>query len=213
MRVHRIILILILISNSGAANGFDFTRPLTDTSSFVLVREANGVSLYERWYPMTPGLLAREIKATFRIRATPDLAVALIKDASRGKQWNKNTCTYKVVDLSAASWTSYIQYDLPWPLSNQDCVLQYEQILAPDTVSILFQGTSHPLFPEKARIQRIRELRGKWVFVRRDNEYQVDYFITTTPSKTLPGWVTDPIIRNNLVETLTSFRSLLEEED
>jgi hypothetical protein len=210
---YRIMLSVIFISFSSTGSGLDIHHSLTDTSTFVLVRQTDGIYLYERWYALTPDVRAREIKATFRIRATPDAAVALIKDASRGKQWNKNTCTYKIVSMEANSWTSYIQYDLPWPVSNQDCVLQYDHRVASDTISIIFRGISHPLFPEKNRIQRIHELRGKWLFVRTGNEYHVEYFITTTPSKTLPGWVTDPIIRNNLLETLLAFRSIVEESD
>ena|SRR5688500_10269832 len=208
---YRVSLFLILIAFSSAANGLNIHRPLADTSSFVLVKKADGILLYERWRPFAHDVLAREIKATFTIRATANAAVALMKDASKGKQWNRNTCSYKVFDLSESSWTSYVQYDLPWPVSNQDCVLQYEEIVRPDTISVFFKGISHPMFPETNRIQRIHELRGRWVFIKTENEYFVEYFITTTPSKSLPGWVTDPIIRNNLVETLVSFRSLVEE--
>lgn len=206
----RIILFLIFLSVFSPGNSLDIRSELTDTSTFVLVKQADGIFLYERWYPLSPDLLAREIKATFRIRATPDDAVALIKDASKGKEWNKNTCTYKVLDLAQDSWTSYIQYDLPWPVSNQDCVLRYDQTTSSDTISVSFRGIRHPLFPEKNRIQRIHELRGRWVFVKTENEYLVEYFITTSPSKTLPGWITDPIIRNNLLETLMAFRSMVE---
>jgi hypothetical protein len=209
----RVSFFLMLISFSSAANAFDIRHQKTDTSSFVLVREADGILLYERWYSLTADLRAREIKATFKIRATPSAAVALIRDASKGKQWNANTCSYKVLDLTQSSWTSYIQYDLPWPISNQDCVLQYQEFVTRDTISIFFKGIRHASFPQDNRIHRIHELRGKWVFVKTDNEYHVEYFITTTPNKTLPGWVTDPIIRNNLVQTLVSFRSLVEELD
>ena len=204
------ILISAILTFSVFADVMAGEPEFADTTSFVLVKSSHGIVLYERWYPITPDMRAREIKASFRIRATPEAAVALMKDASKGQRWNKNTCSYKVVNDADNQWVSYIQYDLPWPVSNQDCVLQYEQIHASDTVSIIFKGIKHPLFPESKRIQRIQELNGKWVFVKKDDEYHVEYYISTTPSKTLPGWMTDPIIRNNLLDTMYAFRKTLE---
>ena len=70
--------------------------------------------------------------------------------------------------------------------------------------------TDHSSFPVRNRVARIPQIEGKWIFTAFDDKLQVEYYIATTPSKTLPGWVTDPIIRNNLVETLHIFRQILE---
>src|SRR5690606_27329191 len=182
----------------------------SDTASFTLVRQNSGIALYERWYPIGSGQQAREIKAIFRVAAQPAAAAALIKDESKGKQWNKNTLSYEVIPENHNMWFGYIQYDLPWPLSDQDCVLQYNQNYSGDTLKIVFAGSRHPAFPERKRIQRIPEISGRWIFRQVDSGIIVEYYITTTPSTTLPAWVTDPIIRNNLIETLQVFRDILE---
>ena len=181
-----------------------------DTANFVLVKKNNGISLYERWYSINASQQAREIKATFTIKTDPYTAVALIKDESRGKQWNKNTQSYKVLSQNDHIWFGYIQYDLPWPVSNQDCVLRYNQNHSGNVLHVEFENTDHPSFPVRKKIQRIPEINGRWIFTKTNDGVAVEYYISTTPSNTLPTWLTDPIIRNNLIETLQVFRSILE---
>lgn len=187
-------------------------NPLKDTASFVLVKQNNGITLYERWYAINPHQQAREVKATFTVNAGSEAAVALIKDESRGRKWNRNTEEYRVLPSADNMWFSYIQYDLPWPVSNQDCVLRYDQNYSGDSMEIVFRNTQHPAFPIQKRIQRIPEISGKWIFRETARGMDVEYYITTTPSATLPTWITDPIIRNNLIETLQHFKRILEQK-
>lgn len=182
----------------------------TDTANFTLVKSSGNIEIYERWYPITPDLNAREVKATFTVKALPHQAAALIQDESTGKKWNKNTDSYRVLSGNENSWICYIQYDLPWPVSNQDCVLQYNTNYHGESVTISFKAVEHPDFPKKHRVQRIPDISGKWVFTKTVEGFLVEYYITTRPSSTLPTWLTDPIIRNNLAETLRSFSKILE---
>jgi hypothetical protein len=181
-----------------------------DTANFVLVKEDNGIAIYERWYEVRPDLQAREIKATFRANAQPHAAVALLRNESKGRMWNKNTESYRILHQDDNIWFGYIQYDLPWPVSNQDCVLQYSQNLRGNSLHIEFKETDHPAFPIQKRIHRIPQINGRWIFTEGEQGISVEYYITTTPSATLPTWLTDPIIRNNLIETLQVFRKILE---
>lgn len=183
----------------------------SDTSDFVLVKSSNGISLYERWYRLSSDVLAREIKATFQVKTLADDAASLIRDESRGILWNKNTRVYQILPRDDDEWIGYIEYDLPWPISNQDCVLQYRQLLYDGSLRIEFEAAEHPAFPAMKKIQRIPSISGRWIFMERDGGLNVEYYVTTEPSAVLPAWITDPIIRNNLLETLDSFRELLEE--
>lgn len=183
-----------------------------DTANFVLVKQDDGITLYERWYAVNENLHAREVKATFTVNAGTEAAVALIKNESLGRKWNKNTEEYRVLPSAGDIWFSYIQYDLPWPVSNQDCVLRYDQNYFGNSMEIVFRGTQHPAFPVQKRIQRIPEISGKWIFRETAQGINVEYYITTTPSATLPTWLTDPIIRNNLIHTLRDFKRILEHQ-
>lgn len=182
----------------------------TDSARFVLVKEDDGIALYERWYAVRDGLQAREVKATFTVNAGSEAALALLKDESKGRDWNRNIEEYKVLPGDNNYWFSYIQYDLPWPVSNQDCVLKYNHYYSANGIEVIFHNIHHPEFPVKKRIQRIPEISGKWIFRESEQGLVVEYYITTTPSDTLPTWLTDPIIRNNLIQNLLDFKNILE---
>lgn len=203
---------LLLIILFGIICGECFaTNGQSDTSDFVLVKENDGIALYERWYPTdVDDQLAREVKATFTLKAPLGRAVDLIRDESQGTRWNKNTSVYRIVPRNDDVWFGYVQYDLPWPVSDQDCVLYFQRTLSRNSIQIEFKGAEHPSFPVRKKIQRIPEIAGKWVFKENETEVAVEYYVTTLPSSTLPTWLTDPIIRNNLLETLGSFREILE---
>ncbi len=184
----------------------------SDSTDFELIKKRNGISLYERWYRVDANQLAREVKATFNIKALASAAVTLIRDETKGTQWNKNTKVYKVLLRDSNAWFGYIEYDLPWPVSNQDCVLQYRRFVSADDLRLEFEGTDHPAFPPNQKIQRIPRISGKWIFRENNGSLDVEYYVTTTPSPVLPTWLTDPIIRNNLLDTLSGFRKILEGE-
>ena len=181
-----------------------------DTADFTLVKRSDGISLYERWYPIDSDQNAREVKATFLVKTDPTSALALLRDKEKGALWNKNTNAFDVVDIDEDTWVCYIQYDLPWPVNNQDCVLKYSAAGEPDSLVVDFFAVDHPKFPMRSRIQRIPDTRGKWLFRKTAEGIEVEYYITTRPSKTLPNWLTDPIIRNNLIATVGAFKELLE---
>lgn len=203
-------LMLAVCALLGAAAETVANNGETDTASFVLVKEDNGISLYERWYAVRPDLYAREVKATFTVNAGSEAALALIKDESKGRDWNRNTEEYRVLAGEDDIWFGYIQYDLPWPVSNQDCVLKFNRYYSRNGMQILFHNAHHPSFPVQKRIQRIPEISGKWIFRESSEGMTVEYYITTTPSDTLPTWLTDPIIRNNLIHNLLAFKNILE---
>lgn len=195
----------------GAGVMVDGVASTPDTSRFELVKKADGISLYERWYEIKPNQYAREVKATFTVKAPAHAALALIRNESKGTRWNRHTRSYRIVGGNADVWFGYIEYDLPWPVSNQDCVLHFQRIRSEDDdLHVEFKGTTHPSFPIQKRIQRIAEISGRWIFNENNGVIDVEYYITTTPSPTLPAWLTDPIIRDNLLETLGGFREILE---
>lgn len=193
-------------------NFYDLKTSTGDTTGYILVKEYSGIRLFEKWDSINSHELAREVKAVFAVKTEPGLAASFLRDESKGMQWNKNTLAYKVLK-GDQKWICYIQYDLPWPVHNQDCVLLYTEYFSHDTLNIFFKSVEHALFPVQNNVARIHDISGKWMLTRNSGGIQVEYHITTTPSKTLPRWVTDPIIRNNLLNTLVEFRTLLESQE
>lgn len=205
----QIVWLLLFLMYSGTAVAHNPIGP-PDTLGFVLVKQVEGISIYERWFQRKPDEFAREVKAKFTVAAPAKSALALMRDETRGTEWNKRARTFKVLHDKDGVWFSYIEYDLPWPISNQDCVLRHHQTVSRNELKVEFRDVHHPAFPPQQRIQRIPEISGKWIFRETPHGLDVEYYVTTLPNATLPTWVTDPIIRNNLAETLSAFREILD---
>jgi len=184
---------------------------LKTTSDFVLVETTKKISLYEKWYEISKGKQARELKAEFTIEANIAEIETLLQNEAKGTLWNSKSKTYKIKDNTKTAWVNYIEYALPWPMDNQDCVLKYSKSSMGAVASIVsFASSVHASFPEKKDISRIPNVKGKWILTQSGNTTKVVYHITTSPSTTLPRVVTDPIVHGNIISTLAAFRDLLE---
>lgn len=183
----------------------------SDSSGFLLVKKAKGIELYEKWHEITSNKMAREVKVVYSINTTIESAAALIESEDKATQWNKSSNMYRIIPKGENSWVSYIQYDLPWPMDNQDCVLEYSvSSLKENHIIIDFKSIAHEIFPTSNNVARIIDIKGKWIFTETTTGTEVEYSITTMPSPTLPRWVTDPLVRNNLIDTMDEFRNILE---
>lgn len=179
---------------------------------YKLVKKEGLLSLYEKWVTAMNGEKAREIKAVFYAHAKPADAVALLKDQSKALEWNPNAGEYKVVvSANPNSWLNYVIYDIPWPVGDQDLCLQYSMKQSGTVTEVVFQGTDHKSFPVKSGVGRISGTKGKWVFEQQTNGLmKITYTISTNRNSKLPKFITDPIIHDNMMESMVLFTSLLE---
>lgn len=191
---------------------FTFPAPRAEgDSDFKLVETTKNVSLYERWYTISGTKKARELKAVYTIKASSSKVVEMLKKETEGKKWNSNASKFEIKDATATSWVNYIEYDLPWPMDNQDCVLKHAHSdVNTQSKIISFESTTHADYPESKSVSRIPDIKGKWVLNKSGDETKVEYYITTSPSASMPRVVTDPIVRGNLINTMAAFRDLLQ---
>ena len=183
--------------------------------NFVLVKKNKSVSLYERWVNQNGSGKVREIKAIFTVNTDVDRAIEFLRDQRRGADWNSNVKTYRIIPTEQENtWYTYIRYRLPWPLEDRDCCFSNTIRYCTDntqSTEIAFQSTSHAKFPERKKVERINGTTGKWVFTpTRNGKLQVTYLVSTSQTTNIPKWIADPIVRDNLVETLTSLKNKLD---
>lgn len=203
------LVIIFLIFTASIAPVGDRSANLSPESEFVLVKKSGGITLYEKWNTGPNNEKSREIKAVFEVRATIDEIRSLLHHEPSGTRWNKNSQEYKITP-EKENWICYIEYDLPWPVSNQDCVLKFIETQTSERVIFQFNSVEHATYPLKSGVSRIEGVRGKWVLTNIHDKVQVEYFISSKPNKSLPRWITDPIIRGNLIKGMIEFRNLVE---
>ena len=188
-----------------------------DDIAFSLIKEEGHISIYERWvtFPDSdPPLTAREVKGEFTIKTTPLEALNLIKDEKRLKSWQSHVSEFKVYSLADTStWYEYSYHDIPWPVSDQDHLLAYKlHKLARGELFITFKSIENKvLAPERKGVTRMK-LEGSWLLTRiSDSQIKATYRIISQPIG-IPKFITDPIVRRNLMSTIESFVGLLEKE-
>lgn len=183
---------------------------------FELVKADRNISLYERWVKHN-GNTVRELKADFFVKAaSAQDVVALLKNPAKGPRWNTNAKSYKIAyTTNDAVWLTYVRYKIPWPMDDQDCSLKYsfnKRDLNNPVCNIYFEGILTEKFPVVKNVTRITGTRGKWVVEKVNNgSLKITYQIVTDKSASVPRWVSDPIIHDNLFKTITEFRKLLEQ--
>lgn len=196
-----------------AGNKAVFSQPGTN-DGFELVRHEDSIVVYERWvtFPKSnPPISAREVKSEFFIRGNMQDALSLIQDESQIGVWQKHVSEFKVYRQSDSVWHEYSYHDIPWPVSDQDHFLQYTIQESPHGgLFILFESVpNEKLAPPRKGVSRMT-LSGSWYFEELGpGKIKATYRILSMPGN-VPRFVTDPVIRNNLMSTVRAYISILE---
>ena len=182
---------------------------------FELVKEHDNILIYERWvtFPGSdPPVTAREVKSEFYVRSNIHDALSLIQDESMIGKWQKHVSEFKVYPDTDSVWLEYSYHDIPWPVSDQDHFLKYtvEDPVEEDGIFVTFKTVKNKqLAPERKNVSRMT-LSGSWYFQNSaDGKIKVTYRILSMPG-TLPRFITDPVIRSNLMSTVMNYIGLLE---
>ena len=186
---------------------------IQEDTPYILVKSKNDIALYEHWITGASGTSIRELKVEFMTTAGHEKIIALLKNASRGKDWNKNAVAFNTVLQSNNSWITYIRYRIPWPFDDQDICMQYH--ITPGNIStheVHFQSVTSEHFPVNKNVTRVAGAKGKWAFKKgADGKIQIVYTIATEKSAQVPKWVSDPLVHNNLLDAMDALRKIVEE--
>lgn len=201
----------------GLAFGFITSSAQTGThDGFKLVRDEDGILVHERWvkFPGSdPPVTAREVKSEFYTRSSLQEAMALLLDEDAISEWQTHVTEFEVHPHSDSTWFEYSYHDIPWPVSDQDHLLEYtiEDPVEKDGIFITFRSIEdEKLAPVRKNVSRMT-LAGSWYFQKtRDGRVKVTYRILSMPGS-LPRLITDPVIRSNLLSTVRNYIDLLEE--
>lgn len=181
----------------------------------MLVKKDGVVSIYERWitFPKSnPPIEAREVKGVFTFRNTIWAGLRLLQDEKKIQQWQSHVSEFKVYrQADSTAWTEYSYHDIPWPVSDQDHYLYYTLVVkSPRELFIPFESKVDLVTaPVRKGVTRMH-LSGSWTFEQiGPNEVRATYRILSTPLN-IPKFLTDPIIRNNMMTTIKEYIAITE---
>lgn len=182
---------------------------------YELVRQENNISIYSRWIQVDEERSARQVKVTFVVNAPAEQALSVLTNDSSFTSWMGGTRDYRRVHtIDSGNWYSYIQFSIPWPLKDQDCIIHYEVRVNSDHYKeILLHGEPDYLAAVDG-VTRICHMEGTWKLVSAGpNRTLIEYIIFSRQASSFPRWITDPIIQNNMIRTMTAFREQVGQED
>lgn len=186
----------------------------TDTGStsadagYQLVKQENNINIYTRWLPVDEKRSARQVKVTFAVDAPVREALSVLVDDTSFTSWMKGTRDYRRVHtVDSGNWYSYIQFSIPWPLNDQDCIIHYEMREHSGTYTEIYLNGEPDYLAAIEGVKRISHMEGSWKLVSAGPDRTlVEYVIFSRQPSSFPRWITDPIIQNNMIRTMTGFR-------
>lgn len=188
-----------------------------DAEGFILLKKEDRIATFERWHffpGSNPPVKAREVKGEFFIHSTIYELLSILKNEETIGRWQKHVSKFNVFPKpDTMCWLEYSYHDIPWPVSDQDHLLEYRlHVEKPGEVFfIAFKSIKdEKLAPVYEDVTRM-ELAGSWKLEKMaPGEIKVTYRIYSMPIG-IPRIFTDPVIRSNLMSTIKALTRLAEE--
>jgi len=179
---------------------------------FKLVKNVSDIRISTRWIPVTEDRSARQIKAEYVINGPVSKVLSVLCNDASFVKWMKGIKDYyRLKTVNPVQWYSYIQFGLPWPLQNQDCIIKYEIAENAQKGITVVSLTGMPAFLKSFDgVDRIPHMEGTWRLTDLgNNKVGVEYMMYSNQKSKFPRWITDPIIQKSMVETMDAFRSMV----
>ena len=172
-----------------------------------LIGEKDGISTYLRPVAGEPIQAARGVM-TVDVPACQ--LISFYVDPKLATTWVDMLVEYKMVELEPRRSLVWQRYDMPWPVSDRDFLLDVSVTQPnPRTIKVSLVSTTDPRFPppaEDADIVRGRMSPSSWTFTRiSDTTTKVDMVGHVDPSGNFPAWLVNLIQHNFPYNTLSSF--------
>lgn len=209
-RAHVLVICFLLLVSKTAAGQ-------EESEGFELLRKEQRIATYERWHffpGSNPPVKAREVKGEFFINSTIYEILSILKNEQTIERWQKHVSKFNVYKKpDTTCWYEYSYHDIPWPVSDQDHILEYRlRVEKPAEVFFIsFKSIKDdklaPVYEDVTRM----ELAGSWKLEQvTPREVKVTYRIYSMPIG-IPRIFTDPVIRSNLMSTIKALTQLAEE--
>jgi hypothetical protein len=188
-----------------------YTLAENPEGSFQFLKEKNGIDLYYRWLTMPEGNQVRQMKAVLEFNGTAEDVLYLLKDENKALSWIPSAEQFRnLTQISGPDWRSYIQFSVPWPFADQDCILEYTTRKDKDGSTVITFRTDEDYLSPVDGMGRMKDIVGSFVIHSRpDGKCTLEcYFLSTKASK-IPKWITEPIVTGSLLSLVEALRNEL----
>jgi hypothetical protein len=172
-------------------------------SKWELVSEKDGIKVYRMEVPGSPLVAFKGVKV-MPVPITKVAQVILDEDTEKKKEWIDMIKDFKIVQKGTFESVTYSAYDLPWPMTDRDYVVQSNLKIDNEAnqVVIELKSVEHAKAPKTIGV-RAELVRSLYKLVPRPGRTtEVTVEIQTDPKGDLPKWLVNVIQKGWPANTL-----------
>jgi hypothetical protein len=178
------------------------------SAEWSLRKQAKGIDVYTR---PVPGSDVQEFRGEAIVDARIDAVLALLRDASRFKEWFPNTSESQLLSREGPVSYQYSVMNTPWPVSDRDnvfrTVLMRDETSGRIDISVEAAPDAHPEKPDRHRVQRAR---GSWrLEPDGPTRTRVTFTMHLEPGGGIPDWMVNTRVVATPFEALTNLREIV----
>ncbi len=180
-----------------------------------LAKNSDGVKVYVRRIEAEPGRVERQLKAEMTMNASLSAAVATLRDDKELTHWiNRAVESFNFNIKDNHFWNNYIQFQIPWPLNNQDVITK--NYLSQDSLTRIVTLTiyaDNDKLPVRDHVDRIPSFEGSWTIKPVGNgKISLAYTIYAGQKPWLPWWVISAFVEYGVWKTLIDMRTVIRDK-
>jgi hypothetical protein len=173
-----------------------------------MISEKDGLKVYRKEIPGSPLVAFKGVKV-MPVPITKVVQVILDEDTEKKKQWIDMIKDFRIIEKGTYRAVTYSAYDLPWPLTDRDYVMQSHLKIDNEANQIVIdlKSVEHPKAPKTIGV-RAELVHSLYKLVPRPGRTtEVTVEIQTDPKGDLPKWLVNLIQKGWPANTLTKMEA------
>lgn len=178
---------------------------------FKILKKRNGIDLFYRWMQMPEGKKVRQMKAVLEVNGSTEDLLHLLKDENSALNWIPSAEQFRnLTQVNGPEWVSYIQFAIPWPFADQDCILEYSYYQNEEGETVIDFNCNPEYIAEIDGFSRMKDINGSFVIHPLPNGNSLlDCYFLSRKASVIPRFITEPIITGNILNLMESLRGEL----
>jgi len=175
--------------------------------SWVFVKEKEGIRLYTR---KEANNSIKSFKGEVYIHAPVEKVYSLITNVKNFDWWDDDISEIKVLLYEKDKVIQYyLIYDVPWPITDRDLVVDSHITIDPATGTISIEARSLlNVIPEKPDLIRIKKYWQRWTLVPVEKDL-VHLILegSVDPAGSVPAWLSNMVITETPLKVIRSVKT------
>lgn len=174
--------------------------------SWDFVKESDGIKVYTRNEANSP---LKSFKGEVTFKASIEKVNLLVGDANNLDWWDKDLSNVKILAFEKNKFIRYyLVYNVTWPLSNRDIVLEAKITIDPVTrIRTVYSKPLLNVVPENPGLVRIKKYWQKWTVQPLDKgNVRVTLEGFVDPNGNVPAWLYNMVVTETPMRVLKALR-------